>query len=108
MTEDGDTKQNAAFLVAALKTSKLKEGFPGSLVVKNPPDNAGDLSSIPGSGRFNGEGNGNPLQYSCPLGSSLHAIFQARTLEQVATSYSRRIPWTEEPGGLQSMGSQRV
>ena len=27
--------------------------------------NAGDLGSIPGSGRFPGEGNGNPLQYSC-------------------------------------------
>ena len=37
-------------------------------------------------GRYPGEGNGNPLQYSC--------------LEN--------IPWTEEPGGLQSMGSQKV
>ena len=27
--------------------------------------NAGDLGSIPGSGRFRGEGNGNPFQYSC-------------------------------------------
>jgi len=34
-------------------------------VVKNPPDNAGDTGSIPGSGRFPGRGNGNPLQYSC-------------------------------------------
>ena len=34
-------------------------------MVKNPPANAGDLSSLPGSGRFPGEGNGNPLQYSC-------------------------------------------
>ena len=32
------------------------------LVVKNPPANAGDLSSIPGSGRSPGEGNDNPLQ----------------------------------------------
>ena len=47
--------------------------------------NAGDLSSIPGSGRSPGEGNGNPLQYSC--------------LEN---------PWTEEPGRLQFIGSQRV
>ena len=36
-------------------------GFPGSSVVKNPPVNAGDLGSIPGSGRFPGGGNGNPL-----------------------------------------------
>ena len=38
------------------------------LVVKNPPANAGermDASSVPGSGRFPGEGPGNPLQYSC-------------------------------------------
>ena len=52
-------------------------GFPGG--------DAGVAFSIPESGRCPGEGNGNPLQYSC--------------LE---------IPWTEEPGGLQSMGSQRV
>ena len=45
----------------------------------------GDLGSIPGSGRSSGEGNGNP-----------HSIL------------AWRIPWTEEPGGLQSMGSQRV
>jgi len=34
-------------------------------VVKNPLGNAGGAGSIPGSGRFPGEGNGNPLQYSC-------------------------------------------
>ena len=39
-----------------------------ALVVKKPPASAGgirDLGSIPGSGRSPGEGNGNPLQYSC-------------------------------------------
>ena len=38
------------------------------LVVKNPPDKAGnirDIGSIPGSGRSSGGGHGNPLQYSC-------------------------------------------
>ena len=40
-------------------------GFPGGSVVKNPPANAADAGSIPGSGRFPGVGNGNPLQYSC-------------------------------------------
>ena len=40
-------------------------GFPRGSVVKNPPANAGDLGSIPGSGRLPGEGNGNPFQYSC-------------------------------------------
>ena len=59
-----------------------------ALVVKNPPANAGDtrdMGSVPGSRRFPGGGNGNPLQYSCLENS-----------------------WIEEPGGLQSMGSQRV
>ena len=46
-------------------------------MVKNPP--AGDTGWIPGLGRSPGEGNGNPLQYSC-----------------------LKIPWTEEPGGLYS------
>ena len=40
-------------------------GFPGGSAVKNLPINAGDAVSIPGSGRFPGEGNGSPRQYSC-------------------------------------------
>ena len=36
-------------------------GFPGGSVLKNPPANTGDMGSIPGSGRFHGEGNGIPL-----------------------------------------------
>ena len=34
-------------------------------MVKNPPANAGDVGSITGLGRHPGEGNGNPLHYSC-------------------------------------------
>ena len=60
-------------------------GFPGGSEVKASAHNAGGLGLIPGLGRSPGEGNGNPLQYSC-----------------------RRIPWTEKPGGLQCTGSQRV
>ena len=54
--------------------SPNEASFPGvnasqvALVVKNPPANAGDVRDkglIPGSGRFPGEGNGYPLQYSC-------------------------------------------
>ena len=43
-------------------------GYTGGTVVKNLPANAGDvrnMGSIPGSGRSPGEGNGDPLQYSC-------------------------------------------
>ena len=41
------------------------KGFPHSSVGKESACNAGDLGSIPGSGRFPGEGNCKPLQYSC-------------------------------------------
>ena len=40
-------------------------GFPGGSEVKASACNAGDPGSIPGSGRSPGEGNDNPLQYSC-------------------------------------------
>ena len=63
----------------------MSVGFPDGSEVKNPAANAGDLGSIPETGRSPGEGNGNSLQYSC-----------------------WKIPWTEEARGLQSMGSQRV
>ena len=57
--------------------------FPGGSAVKNLPANEEDRDSIPGLRRSPGEGNDNPLQYSW------------------------KIPWTEEPDGLQSMGSQK-
>ena len=63
-------------------------GFPGGARGKNPPANAGgvrDTGSIPGSERSPGGGHGNPLQY-----------------------FSLENPWTEEPGGLQAIRSQRV
>ena len=41
-------------------------GFLGGSVVKNPPANAGDMGSIPGSRESPGEGNGIPLLYTCP------------------------------------------
>ena len=56
-------------------------GFPGASVVKNPPANAGDAGLISVLGRSPGEGNDNPLQYSC----------------------RGEIPWTEEPGRLHTV-----
>ena len=41
------------------------KGFPGGSDGKASACSAGNLGSIPGSGRSRGEGNGNPLQYSC-------------------------------------------
>ena len=60
--------------MAALHLGEADMGEPqpwaskAALVVQNPPANAGnirDAGSIPGSGRFRGEGNDNPLQSSC-------------------------------------------
>jgi len=59
-----------------------------ALVVKNLPVNAGDagdIGSIPGLGRFPGEGNGNPLQYSC-LGNPMDRGAWWATVHKVAKS----------------------
>ena len=63
------------------------KGFPGGSDGKEPTHNAGDLDSIPGSGSSPGEGNSNPLQYSClenPMGrgawwATVHGVAQSRT-----------------------------
>ena len=97
--------------------------------------NAGDLGSVPGSGRSPGEGNGNPLQYSCPtpkkglkeIWSSLVAQMVKRlpTMREArvqslgredlwekdmaihSSILAWKIPQTEEPGRLPSMGLQK-
>ena len=51
--------------------------------VKHLAYNVGDLGSIPGSGRSSGEGNGNPLQYSC-LGSPLNRVAWRARVHEVA------------------------
>ena len=92
-------------------------GFPDDSVGKKYACNAGEPSLIPGSGRSTGEGTGYPLQY--PWASLVVQLVKnppamqdtwVRSLGQedplkegVATHSSvlaRRIPWTEEPGGL--------
>ena len=54
-----------------------KKGFPGSLDGKESACNVGDLSSTPGTGRSPGEGNGNPLQYSCLKNPTDRGAWQA-------------------------------
>ena len=107
-------------------------GFSGGLDGKESACNAGDTGSIPGSGRSPGEENGNPLQYSClenPMGRGVwqatvlgvakswtqlsdHTHTHTHTLEEGMATHSSvlawQIPWTGEPGGLQSIVMQRV
>ena len=52
-------------------------GFPCGSAGKESPCNAGDLGLIPGSGRFSGERNGNPLQYSCLENPMVRGAWQA-------------------------------
>ena len=54
-----------AIYICALIKSMLFWGFPGDSDGKESTSNAGDPGSIPGLGRYPGEGNGNPRQYSC-------------------------------------------
>ena len=63
-------------------------GFPGSIVVKNLPANAGDARDsglIPGLGKSPRGGNGNPLQYSCLENSMDRGAWQT-TVHEVAKS----------------------
>ena len=62
--------------------------FPGGSDGKESACNVGDLGSIPGSGRFPGEGNGNPLQYSCLENSMDRGAWWA-TVHGVAKSWTR-------------------
>ena len=63
-------------------------GFPGGSEVKVSACNAGDLGSIPGLGRSPGEGNGNPLQYSCAENPMDRGAWWA-TVHGVAKSWTR-------------------
>ena len=107
--------------------------FPGGLDGKASVCNAGDQGLIPVLGRSPGEGNGNPLQYSClesPMDrgawwAAVHGVAKSRTrlsdftftlpfhaMEKEMATHSSilawRIPWMEEPGRLQSTGLQKV
>ena len=57
--------------------------FPGSSVVKNPPANAGNSGSIPGSGQSPEEGSGNLLQYTC-LGNPMDRGAWWATVREIA------------------------
>ena len=102
-------------------------------MVKSLPANARDLGLIPGLGRFPGEANGNPLQYSClenprdrrAWWAAICGVAESRTrlsnstftfhfpaLEKEMATHSSvlawRIPGTREPDRLPSMGLHRV
>ena len=69
----------------------ISMGFPGGSGVKNPPASAGDAGDqclIPGSGRFSGGGNGNPVQCSC-LENSMDRGAQPATVQGVTKNWTQ-------------------
>ena len=68
-------------------------GFTGGSEAKASASNAGDLGSIPGLGRSPGEGNGNPLQYSC-LENPMDGEAWWATVFRVAKSQTRLSDFT--------------
>ena len=93
----------------------LTQGFPGSSAGKESAYNARDPSLFPGSGRSPGEGIEYPLQCSISLQCErprfrpwIAKIPWRRAWQSITVFLPGESPWTEEPGGLQSMGSQRV
>ena len=112
-------------LLGLIYFQDFQMGFPCSSAGKEFTCSSGDPGSIPGSGRSPGEGIGYPLQYSW-------ASLVAQTAKNPPTVWETWVrywlgkipwrrawqptpvflpgesPWTEEPGGLQSMGSRRV
>ena len=61
--------------------------FPGGSVVRNPPANAGDVSLMPRWGKSSGEGDGNPVQYSC-LGNPMDRGAWHATVHEFVKSQS--------------------
>ena len=74
-------------------TSFVIKGFPGDSDGKASACNAGDPGSIPGSGRSPGEGNDNPLQYSC-LENSMVGGAWWDTVHGVPKSWTRLSDFT--------------
>ena len=114
-----------------LVTSKMRKlgyrimGFPDSSASQGSTCNAGDPGSVPGSGRSAGEGIGYPLQYwwaslVAQVVKNLPAMWEIwedpwvgkipwrRAWQPTPVLWPGESSWTEEPGGLQSMGLQIV
>ena len=84
-------------------TAKTLRGFPGGSVVKHPPANTGDTSSLPRLGTSPGGGNGNLLQYSClgnPTGreawwAAAHGVAKELDTTKKQTSLDTYTPHTD-------------
>ena len=86
---------------------KTQLGFPHNSVGEESACNAGDLGSIPGSGRSPGEGNGNPLQYSCLENPMDRGAWQATVhrVTRVGHNLATKPPRSQDTAGLGLQGA---
>ena len=78
--------------------------FPGGSEVKASASNVGDSGSIPGLGRSPGEGNGNPLQYSC-LENPMDEGFWQATVHGITKDQTERLNNTQNDKIIRSFDS---
>ena len=97
--------------ISELHLNKALYIFPCSSVGKESACNAGDPGLIPGSGRSPGEGNGNPLQYSCmenpmnrgPWQATVHGV--ARVRHDLVTKRQEPTSWNDTPTPILQLGA---
>ena len=82
--------------------------FPCGSASRESAHHVGDLGSIPGLGRFPGEGKDYPLQYFGLENSMDCTVLLEKEMATHSSVLACRIPGMWEPGGLPSMGSHRV
>ena len=120
-----DVDRSTLYIISISISPAILLGFSGGADSKEFACNEEDLGSTPGLGRSPGEGKGYPPQYSWaslvaqmvknPLAMQeiwVQPLGWEDPLEKGTATHYRiltwRIPWTEEPGRLQSVGLQRV
>ena len=94
MEEPGGLQSTGSQRVGHDWVTSLHLGFPGGSEVKASACNEGDLGSIPELGRFPGEGNGNPLQYSC-LENSMDTEVWWAIVHRATKSQTRLSNWAQ-------------
>ena len=95
MSDIGLRHQNGVWQLQSVQRIAFGNNFPGGLENKASACNAGDRGSIPGLERSPGEGNGNPLQYSC-LENPMDRGAWLATVPGVAKSRTRLSDFTHK------------
>ena len=103
--KESGTTQGLTLSHFKLRGKLFPEGVPGSSVGKESACNAGALGLIPGSGRSPGEGNGNPLQYSCLESPMDRGVWRATVhgVARVGHKWATKAPKPPQTDALHSV-----